>query len=201
MRKLLVGTTNSGKQREYRQLLSALPVELCFPDELGLLLDVVEDGDSFLANARIKAHAHTRATGLWSLADDSGLEVDALDGAPGIHSARYAYGASSDSDRYRVLLRNMQGVPVERRSARFRCALVLTGPEGSEDAVEGTCEGVILTGPRGSGGFGYDPVFSVSELGLTLAELSADEKNRVSHRARAVAALMPVLVRRLLEEG
>lgn len=201
MRKLLVATTNAGKQREYRQLLSALPIELCFPNDLGLRLDVVEDGDSFLANALKKACAHTLATGMWSLADDSGLEVDALDGAPGIHSARYAYGASSDSDRYQALLRNLEDVPAERRSARFRCALVLTGPQGSTDAVEGTCEGVILTGPRGSGGFGYDPVFYLSQLGVTLAELPADEKNRVSHRARAVAALMPTLARRLLEEG
>ncbi len=200
MLKLLVATENPGKQREYRQLLADLPVTLCFPVDLGLHLEVVEDGETFVANAGLKATAYSRASGLWSLADDSGLEVDALDGAPGVRSARYGGGLATDHARVEHLLLNLAGVETQQRTARFRCALVLSGPQGEERTTEGVCQGLILTAPRGTGGFGYDPVFLLPELGVTMAELSAQEKNRISHRAKAVEAMRPI-VAELLGDG
>jgi XTP/dITP diphosphohydrolase len=129
------------------------------------------------------------------LADDSGLEVDALDGTPGIFSARYTPG--SDSDRWRTLLAHLDGVPPERRSGRFRCVIAIVTPQGELQTVSGACEGMIATAPAGSGGFGYDPVFYLPELGCSMAELDAEAKNRISHRARAVQAALPLLQRLL----
>lgn len=200
--KLLVGTNNPGKVREYEELLSDLPgtLEITFPAQEGLALDVEESGDTFEENARIKALAYAQASGLPSLADDSGLEVDALDGAPGVHSARYAGPASNDVDRYRKLLDALSAVPAGQRAARFRCVVALALPDGTLHTAGGTCEGEIGFAPRGEHGFGYDPVFIVAGYnGRTLAELPPDVKNEISHRARALAAIQPVL-RKLLRE-
>jgi len=185
MRKLLVATHNAGKVREYRQLLTDLPLEVTYLDEEGVDFDVEETGKSFTENAVQKATAYAEATGLWTWADDSGLEVDALDGAPGIHSSRYAGPGTSDEDRYRKLLRELDGVPWEARTARFRCVVAITTPEGEVCSAPGRCEGIIGFEPRGSHGFGYDPVFFMPQFDCTMAELSPEVKNRISHRALA----------------
>ncbi|MBN1484091.1 MAG: tRNA (guanosine(37)-N1)-methyltransferase TrmD [Chloroflexia bacterium] len=194
--RLLLATNNPGKLREYRALLAGLPIELVTPAELGLELEVEESGQSYAENAALKARAFARASGLLSLADDSGLEVDALDGAPGLRSARYDGG--SDRDRYQLLLERLADVPPERRTARFRCVIAIAGPAGTVQTCEGTCEGHIIEAPRGGSGFGYDPVFLLPERGRTMAELPAEEKNEISHRARAAqkarALLRDILV-------
>ncbi|MGQ9583781.1 MAG: XTP/dITP diphosphatase [Anaerolineae bacterium] len=198
--KLLVATHNPGKVREYRELLASLPVELTWPGELGLKVEVEENGETFAENAVRKALAYAQASGLWTLADDSGLEVDALGGAPGVRSARYAGPGATDEDRYHLLLRRMEEVPEGRRQARFRCVIALANPQGQVWTAEGTVEGVIIREPRGSGGFGYDPVFYMPEVGCTMAELRADQKNRISHRARAAEAIRPILARLAAQE-
>jgi XTP/dITP diphosphohydrolase len=198
--KLLIATNNPGKQREYEDLLAALalPVELTFPAEEGLSLDVVESGATFEENARIKAVAYAQASGLLTLADDSGLQVDALGGAPGVHSARYAGPGASDVERYRKLLAELEGVPRDRRSARFCCVVAIAQPGGRVDTRTGVCEGKIGLAPRGEHGFGYDPVFIVASSGArTMAELEPEEKNRISHRARALWAARPLLMEHL----
>jgi XTP/dITP diphosphohydrolase len=198
--RLLVATNNPGKAREYRELLVGLPVEITFPAQEGLDLDVEETGRTFEENARLKALAFARASGLFTLADDSGLEVDALGGAPGVHSARYVGPGASDVDRYEKLLAALANVPQEERSARFRCVVALACPEGIIGSANGTCEGEIGYAPRGKHGFGYDPIFVVEgQNGRTLAEIDPDEKNRISHRARAVKAARPMLSRLLGE--
>lgn len=195
MMRLLIATRNAGKRREYEQLLAApaVGVALCWPQEMGLGLDVRESGATYLENARLKALAHARASRLWTLADDSGLEVDALNGEPGLHSARYGGSAASDVDRYRLLLRRLEGVPWIRRSARFRCVVVLAAPSGETHAAEGVCEGMIALEAKGEHGFGYDPVFYLPGHGRTMAELPGEVKNGISHRARAVEAMLPSL--------
>ena len=202
MTKLLVGTNNAGKVREYEELLTDMPVtpEITFPAREGLTLDVEESGETFEENARIKALAYSRASGLVSLADDSGLEVDALGGAPGVHSARYAGPAATDADRYRKLLDALADTPGDQRSARFRCVVAIALPDGTVYTADGTCEGEIGFGPQGEHGFGYDPVFVVEGYaGRTMAELAPEVKNEISHRGRAVAAIKPVLQKLLLE--
>jgi XTP/dITP diphosphohydrolase len=189
--KLLVATQNDGKVDEFKVLLTPLKIPVCFPTELGLHLDVPEDGGTYLANARQKARAYVQASDLLTLADDSGLEVDALDGAPGIHSARYVPG--SDADRVEELLSQLQGVPEEQRTARFRCVMVVITPTGETYQAEGVCEGMIALEPEGKGGFGYDPIFYLPEYGCTMAQLPPAEKNRISHRARAVEAMLPTI--------
>jgi len=189
--RLLVATTNPGKARELCDLLEPVKVELCFPSELGLDLHIPEDGATYLENASQKALSYARLSRLLTLADDSGLEVDALEGAPGVHSARYAAG--SDSDRIAALLEDLRGVARERRTARFRCVVVVASPTGQLWHAEGVCEGVITSRQAGRGGFGYDPVFYLPEYGCTMAQLCEADKNRISHRARAIQAIMPVL--------
>ena len=189
--RLVLATHNHGKRREWQALLEELPVTLVLPDELGLSELVEETGRTYLENALLKARTLAAASGLPALADDSGLEVEALDGAPGLHSARYILGG--DEVRYRALLRALEGVPPERRGARFRCVAALVLPDGREFHTEGVCEGVIQTAPSGEGGFGYDPVFFLPEQGCTMAELSFEAKNRISHRARAAQAMRRVL--------
>lgn len=193
--KLLIATHNPGKLREYADLLAGLPLTLISPDDLGVDLDVTESGATYLENARLKATAYSRATGLLTLADDSGLEVDILDGAPGVHSARYALG--DDADRISALLRALDASEAaqQERSARFRCVIALTDPGGEMWSTAGECAGMIISSPRGSEGFGYDPVFLFPDLGRTMAELQPEEKNRISHRARAALALRPILER------
>ena len=197
MRKLLIATNNSGKVKEYADLLNDLPVRLTTPAQEGLSLEVDETGDTFAENAILKARAYAEASGLLTLADDSGLEVDALDGVPGIRSARYAGEGASDEDRYRLLLRYLAGVPEKERTARFRCVVAVATPEGEVHTAAGRCEGLIGFEPRGRHGFGYDPVFYLPDRSQTMAELSAEVKNRISHRARALQAALPTL-RRLL---
>ena len=196
---LFIATHNPGKAREFRQLLTSLKARLCFPAELGIQLDVAEDGDTYAENARQKAVAYAHASGRLTLADDSGLEVDALDGAPGIHSARYRPGR--DVDRAEALLAHLRDVPWERRTARFRCLVVIVTPGGEVYDAEGVCEGLIAFEPAGQGGFGYDPVFYLPDYDCTMAQLPPAEKNRVSHRARAVAAALPTLGRLLAQDN
>jgi len=195
--RLFVATHNVGKMREFRLLLAPLEAELCFPSELDLQLNILEDGATYADNARKKALAYVRASGLLTLADDSGLEVDGLDGAPGIRSARYTPG--QDADRTAALLAQLRGVPWEQRTTRFRCMVVVATPAEQTYSAEGVCEGLIAFEPVGRGGFGYDPVFYLPEYGCTMAQLPQAEKNRISHRARAVEAALPTL-RRLLSQ-
>ena len=195
--KLLIATHNQGKKREFAALFAGLDLELVTLDEVGIHWAVVEDGADYATNALRKARGYADATGLLTLADDSGLEVDALGGAPGVHTARYGGEGLSDGERYLLLLRQLEGVPEAERTARFRCIIALAWPDGRAELVEGTCEGYIAREPRGKGGFGYDPVFYVPEYGCTMAELPAEIKNRISHRARAAAAARIVLAREL----
>lgn len=198
-RKLLVATHNPGKVREYRDLLADLPIQVTYLDEEGTL-EVVETGQSFAENAQLKAVAYARVSGLWTWADDSGLEVDALAGAPGIYSARYAGAAATDADRYRKLLDALAGVPWSRRTARFRCVVALATPEGQVRTCEGVCEGVIAFGPAGQNGFGYDPIFYLPERGVTMAQLPAEVKNAISHRGRAAQQAKALLAAMLAGE-
>jgi XTP/dITP diphosphohydrolase len=197
--KLLVATHNSGKVREYRELLAELPLEVTYLDAEGITLEVAETGQTFAENARLKAATYAGISGLWTWADDSGLEVDALGGAPGVYSARYAGEGASDADRYRKLLDALIGVPWARRTARFRCVVALATPGGAIRTSDGACEGVIAFGPAGSNGFGYDPVFYLPDRGQTMAQLPAEVKNEISHRGRAARAAQAVLAALLQE--
>ena len=199
VRALLIATDNRGKRAEYKSLLAPFRATLRFPDQLGLQVVAREAGRSYAENAAIKALSHAQASGLATLADDSGLEVDALGGEPGLYSARYAGEKASDADRYRLLLEKLTAVPWERRTARFRCCVVLAKPDGRTHTAEGVCEGVIALEPRGEHGFGYDPVFYLPEHGRTLAQLPSEVKNRLSHRARALEKLLPTLTHVLRE--
>lgn len=193
MPKLLIATNNPGKFREFEQLLESCGWELVSPAELGIEVEVEESGQTYAENARIKAEAYARASGLVTLADDSGIEVDALEGAPGVRSARYGGPGLSDEDRVRLLLRAMEGVPDDRRTARFRCVIAIATPEGEVRYAEGTVEGRVTREPRGANGFGYDPIFLLPERGLTTAELPPEEKNRISHRGRAAEKAKAIL--------
>ncbi len=195
--KLIVATRNPGKTREFRRLLAPLSAQLCFPAELGLEIHVPEDGVTYAENARRKAMAYVEAFGLLTLADDSGLEVDALNGAPGIHSARYAPG--HDENRIAALLKHLQGVPWEKRTARFRCVIAIAASPDELYLTNGTCEGYIAFEPTGQTGFGYDPIFYVPTYDRTMAQVSQQVKNRISHRGQAVEAAVPIL-RRLLTD-
>ena len=193
--KLLIATHNLGKVREYRELLVGLPVETTYLDAAGITLEVEETGASFAENALLKATTYAAASGLLTWADDSGLEVDALDGAPGVYSARYAGHAASDADRYRKLLNRLAGVPWDRRTARFRCVVAIAAPHGAVSMAEGVCEGIIAFGPAGEHGFGYDQVFFIPEFNCTMAQMDPATKNRISHRARAMQAALPIIQR------
>lgn len=193
MTKLLIATTSRGKIREYRSMLKGIPFELVTPLELGIDIDVEETGDSYAENACLKAMAYVEAGGVLTLADDSGLEVDALNGAPGIRSSRYAGEKASDLDRINLLLANLKDVPWEKRAARFRCVIVLAGPGRPPEFCYGECEGIITCKPEGSHGFGYDPLFFFPELGKTMAELPEGLKNTISHRARAAQEAVKTL--------
>jgi XTP/dITP diphosphohydrolase len=193
MTRLCVATTNRGKQRELVELLADWRGEIVLPQVLGIEIEVEETGHTFAENAAQKAVAYARVAGLPALADDSGLEVDALGGAPGIYTARYAGPGASDKERYRKLLGALRDTPSDRRGARFRCAVAIAHPTGHVDTAEGTCEGVIAFAPRGENGFGYDPVFYLPEYDCTMAQLPAATKNLISHRARALRAARPLL--------
>jgi XTP/dITP diphosphohydrolase len=195
MPKLLLATNNPGKAREYKSLLSGVPFELVTPAEVGIETEVAEVGRSFEENARLKATTLAAESGLLTLADDSGLEVAALGGEPGTLSARYAGENASDADRVNYLLSKMQGVPQEKRQARFRCVIAIATPQGEVELCSGECEGIIALKPKGNRGFGYDPVFYMPELKKTMAELPPEGKNRISHRGRAAAKAKEVLKR------
>lgn len=185
MKKLILASNNANKLKELREILSELDIEVLSQREAGCDFEVEENGETFEENAYLKAIAVTEATGLPAIADDSGLEVDALGGAPGIYSARY--GGSHDYDdayRYGLLLKNMEGI--EQRSARFVSAICCTMPGGEVIRARGECEGRILHAPRGENGFGYDPIFEVEGTGRSMAEIPPEEKNAISHRGRAL---------------
>ena len=195
---LLIATTNPGKAREFGELLVGLPVTLRSLIDEPSAPAVPEDGATYLENARAKALAIARWSGCPALADDSGLEVDALGGAPGVHSARYAGPARDSRANTAKLLQALDGVPAAQRTARFRCVIVVAWPDGRTLAAEGTCAGRITTHPQGAGGFGYDPVFFYPPAAATFAELPAATKNRISHRAQACADIA-VALRRMLK--
>jgi XTP/dITP diphosphohydrolase len=185
MLRLLLATNNKGKVTEYRSLLSGLPVDLVTPQDAGIAMEVAETGKTYEENAGLKALSLAKLSGLVTLADDSGLEVDALGGEPGIRSSRYAGEGVSDSERINFLLGKLVGVPLNKRTARFRCIIAVALPDGRIEYSRGECHGVITLAPVGKNGFGYDPVFYFPELKKTMAELPDEVKNRISHRARA----------------
>lgn len=185
MKRLLLATTNQGKLREYCRLFADLPLELVTPGDIGSTLEVEEDATTFAENARLKAVAFAAESGLPALADDSGLEVDALGGEPGTRSARYAGDDAGDADRIVFLLDRMKDVPWGDRTARFCCVIAFARPDGAVKYCNGESRGMIAMEPRGEHGFGYDPVFYLPELGRTMAELSPEEKDRISHRGEA----------------
>jgi len=193
--KLLLATNNEAKVREYRSLLQKLPFELVTLAELGMTVIVNEVGESLEENARLKATVLAAKSQLLALADDSGLEVDALGGEPGRLSARYAGEKASDRDRINYLLARLKGVPWEKRSARFRCVIAIATPDGKVEFCSGECRGVITFEPTGEQGFGYDPIFYLPELDKTMAELPLEIKNQVSHRGQAARKVRQVLNR------
>jgi XTP/dITP diphosphohydrolase len=193
--KLLLATNNKGKLIELQFILADMQFEILTPAALGLNLEVDEDGSTYAENAAKKALAFARASGLTCLADDSGLEVDALNGAPGLYSARYSpKPGATDRDRRQFLLQNLAGQP-RPWMARFRATVAVAGPEGSVDWAEGICEGQVIPEERGAGGFGYDPIFLLQGMDQTMAELSEETKNRLSHRALAVEAARGILMK------
>ena len=208
--KLLIATNNQGKLAEFQVILQGLEIELICPADIGLELDVEEDGQTYAENAIKKALAFSNASGLISLADDSGLEVDALDGAPGLHSKRFGPrppltlpqfspkmggdgGGLTDADRRAYLLEQLNGKP-RPWAARFRATVAVASPGRGVKLAEGICPGEIIPEERGTGGFGYDPIFLLKDLDKTMAELEMEEKNRLSHRGRAVEKAIPVLM-------
>jgi XTP/dITP diphosphohydrolase len=198
---VILGTRSPGKLREIKELLNDLPLHLISLGQVGEIPEAAEDGETFAANARKKALHYARATGQWCLGDDSGLVVDALNGAPGVRSARYAGNrCAPNSDRETIteannarLLEELKNVPDEKRTARFICHLVLADPQSVLIETSGTVEGRIAHHPRGTSGFGYDPLFVIPELRRTAAELTPEEKNRISHRGKAVRRLKTLL--------
>ena len=193
MQKLLIATGNRGKIEELQSLLAGLDVQLLTPKEIGLDLDVVEDGKSYAENAGKKALAYSQASGLMVFADDSGLEVDALKGAPGLFSARYSpLKNATDADRRAALLINLSGKP-RPWTAHFHATISIGQPDGQLFFAEGNCYGEIIPDQRGENGFGYDPIFFIPAANATMAELSMAEKNRLSHRAIAVKNALPIL--------
>lgn len=192
--KLFIATNNQGKVKEIRAILQNLDLDLVLPVDLHLELDVDEDGQTYAENATKKALAFSRASGLTALADDSGLEVDALDGAPGLHSARYStLPNATDADRRATLLLNLSRYP-RPWAAKFRATIAIASPGRGVKLAEGICPGEIVPTERGKGGFGYDPIFLLSDINKTMAELQMDEKNRLSHRGQAVRKAIPILV-------
>lgn len=191
--RIVVATKNKGKLEEFAQLLSRFPCKVVSMSEAGINEDIEENGSTFEENAVIKAESVWRKTGGMVLADDSGLEVDILDGAPGVYSARYAGDGATDTDRNNKLLSALDGVPEGKRSARFVCAIAAIFPDGSRLVVKDTCEGRIAFEPAGSNGFGYDPLLYIPEYGLTVAQMEPELKNGISHRGKAMKKLVEKL--------
>jgi XTP/dITP diphosphohydrolase len=186
-RRALLGTSNPHKLDELRAILGDLPLTLLSLDDVAPVQEVEETGATFAENAILKATAYASASGLLTLADDSGLEIDALGGEPGIYSARWAGVGTPYSERFRLILERLAQTPERGRAARYRCVIAIAGPEGLLATAEGVLEGEIATAPRGEGGFGYDPIFYLPAYGKTVAEVPADVKNHISHRALATA--------------
>jgi XTP/dITP diphosphohydrolase len=195
MAKLLLGTNNQAKVREYKTLLQSLSLELVTPVEQGITTVVDEVGDSLEENAKLKAVALAQQSQLLTLADDSGLEVDALGGEPGPLSARYAGEGASDKDRINYLLSRLKDVPQQERSARFRCVIAIALPSGVVEICSGECQGFIISEAKGEEGFGYDPIFYLPELDKTMAEIPLEVKNQISHRGQAARKALLVLER------
>jgi len=195
-RRLVLATGNRGKIREIEDLLAGLSIDILTQEDLDAWPELVETGDTFEENAAAKAKTLAAWAGTAALADDSGLEVEALGGAPGVVSARYAGKQGDDAANIARLLREMEGIPAEERGARFVCVLVLASPTGESVEIRDTCEGAITDAPRGEGGFGYDPVFAAAGRNRTMAELPLAEKNSISHRGKALRRL-----RAMLEKG
>jgi XTP/dITP diphosphohydrolase len=191
--RLLIATGNPHKVEEYRALLGDLPFELVGLRDVGITEEVEETGTTFHENARLKAEGYSRLSGLLTLADDSGLEIAALQGAPGVYSARY--GGVTGKEQLDLVLRQLEGVPFHERLARFVCVIAIAGPDLPTQFVEGTVPGVIDVEAKGAYGFGYDPIFYVLDRGVTMAELPPEEKNRISHRAQAARKARELLLR------
>ncbi len=190
--RLLIATTNPGKVKEFRTLLDDdLDFELVGLQDVGITIDVEETGTTFVENAELKARAYAQMSGLLTLADDSGIEVDAMDGRPGVYSARYA---ASNEDRIQKMLGEIKNVPDEKRTAHFQCAITIAWPDGHYQTVTGSCHGFVAHEPRGSGGFGFDPIFYLPEYGKTMAELPIEVKNQISHRGQAAAQAKKILL-------
>lgn len=198
METVIIASTNQGKLKEFKELMKGLSVEVKSLKDFPEIGDIEENGASFAENAYIKAKAVFDATGCLSIADDSGLEVDALDGAPGIYSARYAGEEKNDTANNEKLLSEMNVVSDENRGAQFHCAIVAIDQNGTRYDVEGIVRGHILRAPQGENGFGYDPLFYIEEFGRTTAELSMDEKNKISHRGKAVRQIVEILKEKVL---
>jgi XTP/dITP diphosphohydrolase len=193
MPELLLATSNPGKIREYRFLLDGLGYQITTLAEEGIAKIVTESGDNYEQNARLKAITYAKLSQLTALADDSGLEVDALNGEPGVKSARFAGEAATDAEKVSLLLAKLNGVTWERRTAYFKCVIAIASPEGRVDVCYGECQGIIAFEAKGENGFGYDPIFSLPEMGKTMAELPFEIKNQISHRARASQKARQVL--------
>ncbi len=193
--RILLATRNEGKVREYRSLLKDIPFQLLTPADVGIAADVEEMGGSYRENASLKAEALAAKSGILSLADDSGLEVDALGGEPGLMSARYAGEGASDRDRVDYLLVKLEGVPMDERTACFKCVIAVAAPDGRVEFCSGECLGIIALHPVGEGGFGYDPVFYLPRLDKVMAELPLEVKNDISHRGQAAKKVPQALER------
>ena len=192
--RLLIASSNKGKLAEIMALLQDIPLDAVLPSDVGIQMEVEEDGTTYAENSRKKALAYCHASGLVTLADDSGLEVDALGGQPGLHSARFSgKPGATDADRRKFLLEKLTGHP-QPWPAAFRSTVVIATPDGRTFTLDGECRGEIIPEERGTNGFGYDPIFLVEGMDRTMAELSMDEKNSLSHRARAILASRPVLM-------
>lgn len=194
-RKILIATSNPGKLREIEAVMGDLPVDWIGLSDVPAIDEPVEDRPTFAENARLKATYYAKAAGMWALADDSGLEVDALDGEPGVRSSRYAGEACDDAANNAKLIHKLAGVAIDKRTARFRCAVALASPDGVLAEADGKIEGQIIDEARGENGFGYDPHFFVPSLGKTTAELRPEHKNSISHRGNALRAIRPAIAR------
>jgi XTP/dITP diphosphohydrolase len=200
--RLLVATNNPGKLEEYQHLLRDLPLKITSLCQEEIEYEPEETEVTFEENAVLKAKAFAERSGLLTLADDSGLEIDRLGGAPGVHSARYGgTRRGEDVRRYELVLHQLEGVPRPERTGRFRCVVAIATPEGQVATVEGAIEGVIAFDPQGEHGFGYDPIFFIPEFGCTMAQLAPETKNRISHRARAAQAAVPIIRRLVMGES
>ena len=193
MPKLLLASANPGKIAEYRLLLSSLDYQILTLAEQGILESAIESGSSYEENARLKATTYAKLSQLITIADDSGLEVDAMDGEPGIRSARFAGKDATDADKVKILLDRLDGVPWEKRTAHFKCVIAIVTPGGQIELCYGECHGIIAFEAKGENGFGYDPIFYLPQMAKTVAELPLEIKNQISHRAQAAYKARQVL--------